>query len=182
MSAGVTGGTADGVWNLDVWLSSPGDLLRVLAIGTAAYILLVAVLRVSGKRTLSKLNAFDLVVTVALGSTLATVLLDRSTSWMEGATALVLLCVLQFVVAYASVRIGRFRSVVTSQPTVLMTGGVMYEDRMRAQRVSVEELHQAVRCSGIGDLTLVGAVVLESDGTLSVINRELFGDGSALEQ
>src|SRR4051794_24742339 len=45
---------------------------RVLLVGPLAYVALVLLLRVSGKRTLTKLNAFDLVVTVSLGSTLAT--------------------------------------------------------------------------------------------------------------
>ncbi|MDP9439064.1 MAG: DUF421 domain-containing protein, partial [Actinomycetota bacterium] len=56
----------------DSWVG----LFRVAAVGTAAYFALVLLLRISGKRTLSKINAFDLVVTVALGSTLATVLLS----------------------------------------------------------------------------------------------------------
>lgn len=59
-------------------------LLRVLVVGTLAYAALVLLLRVSGKRTLSKMNAFDLVVTVALGSTLATVLLSRDVALAEG--------------------------------------------------------------------------------------------------
>lgn len=54
------------------------SLLRIIIVGSAAYAFLVVVLRVSGKRTLSKMNAFDLVITVALGSTLATVLMDRA--------------------------------------------------------------------------------------------------------
>jgi uncharacterized membrane protein YcaP (DUF421 family) len=45
------------------------SLLRVVIFGTLAYLSLVLLLRVSGKRTLSKMNAFDLVVTVAIGST-----------------------------------------------------------------------------------------------------------------
>ena len=58
--------------------------LRVLAVGTCAYAALVLLLRCSGKRTLSKMNAFDLVVTVALGSTLATVLLSKGVALAEG--------------------------------------------------------------------------------------------------
>ena len=57
---------------------------RVLVVGTLAYVALVAVLRISGKRTLTKLNAFDLVVTVALGSTLATILLSNSVALADG--------------------------------------------------------------------------------------------------
>ena len=71
----------------DGWLS----LLRTAVVGILAYAALVHFLRVSGKRTLSKMNAFDLIVTVALGSTLATVLLSSSVSLATGALAFALL-------------------------------------------------------------------------------------------
>lgn len=74
------------------------SLLRILVVGVLAYVALVVFLRVSGKRTLSKMNAFDLVVTVALGSTLATVLLDKDVALAEGASAFALLIGLQFAV------------------------------------------------------------------------------------
>ena len=67
------------------------DLLRVVVVGTLAYASLVVLLRISGKRTLSKMNAFDLVVTVALGSTLATVLLTKDVALVEGMLAFALL-------------------------------------------------------------------------------------------
>jgi uncharacterized membrane protein YcaP (DUF421 family) len=66
-------------------------LLRVVVVGTLAYVALVVLLRASGKRTLAKLNAFDLIVTVALGSTLATVLLSKSVALLEGLVAFILL-------------------------------------------------------------------------------------------
>lgn len=87
-----------------MWFDSWSDLGRVLAVGTSAYLTVVLVLRSSGKRTLAKLNAFDLVVTVALGSTLATILLNSDVSWAEGALALVVLALLQFLVAWLIVR------------------------------------------------------------------------------
>ncbi|MDQ3601244.1 MAG: DUF421 domain-containing protein, partial [Actinomycetota bacterium] len=72
-----------------MWFDTWTDLGRVLIVGPLAYAALVAVLRISGARSLSKLNAFDLVVTVALGSTLATVLLNGSVSLAEGVLGLV---------------------------------------------------------------------------------------------
>jgi uncharacterized membrane protein YcaP (DUF421 family) len=84
----------------DNWMG----LGRVLVVGTLAYLALVLTLRVSGKRTLSKLNAFDLVVTVALGSTLATVLLTEDVALAEGILAFGLLALLKFVPAWLSVR------------------------------------------------------------------------------
>ncbi len=84
-------------------------LLRVLVVGPLAYLWLVAVLRVTGKRTLAELNAFDFVVTVALGSTLATVVLSGDVAWTEGALALALLALLQYAVAWATTRVRGLR-------------------------------------------------------------------------
>ncbi|MDN5761942.1 MAG: hypothetical protein L0H41_06465 [Microlunatus sp.] len=82
-------------------------LVRVIVVGTCAYLALVLLLRVSGKRTLAKLNAFDFIVTVALGSTLATVLLSSSVALVEGILALALLVGLQYLVAWALETDGR---------------------------------------------------------------------------
>ncbi|MCL3860564.1 DUF421 domain-containing protein [Actinotalea sp. K2] len=164
-----------------MWFDTWADLGRVLAVGSAAYVTLVLVLRFSGKRTLSKLNAFDLVVTVALGSTLATILLSADVSWAEGAVALVLLAVLQLTVSATSARMPRVRSAVTARPTVLLRDGEPLQSALRRQRITLDELRQAARSTGVGGLDQVWAIVLESDGTLSVITRSQRGDGSALD-
>ncbi len=142
---------------------------RVLFVGIAAYVFLVILLRVSGKRTLTKLNAFDLVVTVALGSTLATVLLSNSVPLAEGVLALGLLVLLQFVITWLSVRSPRFRSLVKSEPTLLVHAGRMLDGALRAQRVTREEVMSVIRSQGLRDLTDAAAVVLETDGSFSVI-------------
>lgn len=155
-------------------------LLRVLVVGPLAYIWLIALLRLSGKRTLAQLNAFDFIVTVALGSTLATVALSSSVAWAEGAIVLGLLAALQFVVAWASVRVSWLRRAVTSTPTLLLRDGHPDHAALAHQRISEESLRQAVRSAGIGGLELVAAVVLEPNGTISVISTSQLGSGSAL--
>lgn len=164
-----------------MWFDSWSDLVRVVVVGSTAYVTLVLVLRFSGKRTLAKLNAFDLAVTIALGSALATVLLSSDVSWAEGATAFALLAVLQLVVSWTSSRLPGGRSVVNARPTLVLRDGVPDQDALRDQRLTLDELAQAVRSSGVGGLDLVAAVVLESDGTLSVVPRQQLGDGSALD-
>lgn len=143
-------------------------LVRVLVMGTCAYAALLAVLRISGKRTLAKLNAFDFVVTVALGSTLATVLLSSSVALAEGVTALGLLVGLQYAVAWASVRSSRVEHLVKSSPTLLYREGFLH-GAMRRERVTADEVAQAARGQGYADLGAVAAVVLETDGTLSFL-------------
>ena len=80
-------------------------------------------MRVSGKRTLTKMNAFGLVVTVALGSTLATVLLIKSVALAEGLTAFMLLIFLQFVLTWLFVRSQAASRLVKSEPTLLVYQG-----------------------------------------------------------
>lgn len=163
-----------------MWFHSWMDLVRVVVVGLTAYVALVVILRFSGKRTLSKLNAFDLVVTVALGSTLSTILLSKDVSWAEGAVALALLTILQMCVTWISVRSRATRKVVSSTATLLAADGRMLDDAMVQQRVTQSQLLQAVRQSGLGSFADIGAIVLESDGTLSVVPSSKLGDASAL--
>ena len=144
---------------------------RVVIVGVLAYVSLVLLLRVSGKRTLSKLNAFDFVVTVALGSTLATVLLSKDVALAEGVTAFALLIALQFVITWASARSGTVRRLVKSEPALLFFHGDFLRDAMRRERVTEDELRAAVRASGVASLEDVAAVVLETDSNLTVIRR-----------
>lgn len=164
-----------------MWFDTWSDIWRVLLVGPASYAALVLVLRTSGKRTLSKLNAFDLVVTVALGSTLATIFLSKDVSWSEGVVALAVLALLQLLVAAITSRLPVVRSAVTAGPTLLLREGEMLEQALRDARLTAAEVRQAIRGSGVGDVAMVAAVVLESDGSLSVVTREQSGDLSALE-
>ncbi len=141
----------------------------------------MVLLRTSGKRTLAKLNAFDLIVTVALGSTLATIFLSKDVSWAEGIAALAVLALLQFLVAMFTSRVPAGRSVLTSRPTLVLSNGRVLEEALRSQRLTRAEVLQAIRGTGVGDVASVAAVVLESDGTLSVITADQVGNGSALE-
>lgn len=88
-----------------------------------AYAGLVVLLRISGNRTLSKMNSFDLVVTVAFGSTLSTILVNKDVSLAEGLTALALLVVLQLIVTWCSVRSRFISKVVETEPTMLLHDG-----------------------------------------------------------
>ncbi|MEU4428461.1 YetF domain-containing protein [Actinoplanes sp. NPDC024001] len=156
------------------------DLWRVAVVGALTYPALILLLRLSGKRSLAKMNAFDLVVTVAIGSTLATILLSRDVALIEGFAALVVLLGLQLAATWLSVRSRTVRRLLKSTPTLLVRDGCLLDGPMREQRVTDEEVQQAVRSQGIGDLSQVAAVVLETDGSLSVISAAQAGDWSAL--
>lgn len=152
---------------------------RTALTGVLAYLGLILVLRISGKRTLSALNAFDLVVTVALGSTLATILLASDVSVVRGYVAFVTLIGLQYLVAWSSVHLAVVRKCVRSRPVALVIDGGYCHEAMEDERMTESEVAQAVRGTGRGTIFDVAAVVLETDGTLSVIGGG--EDLSALE-
>lgn len=150
----------------DSWLG----LVRVVIVGSLAYLALVLLLRVSGKRTLSKMNAFDFVVTVALGSTLATVLLSQDVALAEGVMAFALLVGAQYLITYLSVRSDTIKQLVKSEPSLLFHEGTFVASAMKRERVTEEEVLAAVRQQGKVSLEQVGAVVLETDGTFSILS------------
>ena len=158
----------------------PVTLLNTVVGGLLAYAALVALLRLSGKRTLAKWNAFDLVVTVALGSTLATVLVSGQTSLAQGLAGFALLVLLQRLVAWLALRHPRFRRWIKAEPRLLLKDGRFEQQALVDERVTENEVRAAVRANGYGRLEDVAAVVLETDGTVSVIARER-GLGSAMQ-
>ncbi len=152
-----------------MFFSSWEALARIVVVGTLGYAALVLVLRLSGKRTLSKMNAFDFVITVALGSTFAATLLSKDTPLVDGLVALSLLVLLQYVVTWLSVRSEGFQRLIKAQPTLLFYQGRFLEEAMRRERVSTEEIRAAIRASGGSSMTDAAGVVLETDGTMVVI-------------
>jgi uncharacterized membrane protein YcaP (DUF421 family) len=164
----------------DVFFDNWPNLLRTVAVGVPAYLILLLLLRISGKRTLSKMNAFDLVVTVALGSTLATVLLSKDVALAEGVTALAMLIVLQFIITWLTVRSNRVNQWVKSDPRLLFYQGEFLHGAMKTERINEDEVRQAIRGQGISSVSDVYAVVIETDGSLNVTKRSDHRAGSAL--
>lgn len=162
-----------------MFFDSWSDIYRVIVIGILAYAGLVVLLRISGNRTLSKMNSFDLVVTVAFGSTLSTILVNQNVTLAVGLAALALLIVLQLVITWCSVRFGFVSDLVKTTPTVLLLDGRLLPDALKRVRVTHDEVMAAVRQQGQGSLENIDAVILESDGRLSVISANQAGNRSA---
>ena len=156
-------------------------LVRILIVGVLAYIALIIFLRVSGKRTLSKWNAFDFVVTIALGSTLASVTISKDVVLIEGVIAFALLIGLQFVITRLSVRFNSIKKVVKAEPTLLFDKGEFLNEAMRRQRVTESEIRAAIRSNGLAAIEDAEAVVLETDGTFSVVKKSANDSRTALK-
>lgn len=147
------------------------DLKNLFIMAPLVYLSLVAVLRMGGKHTLSKMNAFDFIVTVAMDSILATTLLSAQTSLSEGVLATALLVGLQSMVTFTASRSSWFCKVIKSDPALLVYEGEVLEKVLKREHVAYSELQASLRKAGYHDEKEVGTVILESDGSLSVIPR-----------
>lgn len=146
-------------------------LLRVVIVGVSAYLALVVMVRIAGKRSLAKMSAFDLVVTVALGSTLSSIILSRDVALLEGLLAMALLLGMQTLVAWLSSRYPAVNGLTKSTPAVLYADGSFDTRRMLAERITRDDVMGAVRGQGMQSLEGVARVVLEANGELSVVRE-----------
>lgn len=147
------------------------SLTRTLIITIIAYIAIILMLRISGKRTLSKMNAFDFIITIALGSAFATITLNKSVALADGALVFFLLIFLQYSITWLSVRNKFIKKLITSRPSLLLYKGELFKDVLKKERITIEEIYVAARQKGISDLKSIDAIVLETAGEITVIAK-----------
>ena len=167
--------------SVNFFFSGWEPIARIVVVAPLAYISLLVLFRTTGNRTLGRMNSFDFVITVAIGATFGRVMTARSIPLAEAVTAFAVLILLQYAITWLRVRSSRFSDVVTTPPTLLFYDGRPLHDALRRERIVRDELDAAARQSGLGSLSEALAVVLESDGTLTVVKREDAGDGAALQ-
>lgn len=143
--------------------------MGIVVRSVVVYAFLWIALRASGKRELSQLTAFDLVVLVVMGDLIqqGVTLEDMSVSGaMLAITPMVLLSVLTGAIAVRWPRAGR---VLEGVPVVVVHRGQVVEEALRNERVDVADLFEAARSEGISDLRDVECCVLETDGHFSFL-------------
>lgn len=148
------------------------ELRHILIVGAASYLVLILMLRISGKRTLSKLNAFDLIITIALGSTLASAFTQGNLSIAGASLTFALLVGLQFVITWLAFRSEKVNQLIKSEPVLLFYDGSFLDPALRKERVTREEVMSALRSCGITRMEDVKAVVLESNAEVTCLRKE----------
>lgn len=159
--------------------NSWSSLAHTLTVGTFGYIVIIFLLRISGKRTLAKWNSFDFVVTIAFGSILAAMLLSKSTSLIQATLGFGLLVLYQFLISWVAARSSWVQKLIKAEPKLLLHKGQLQQKALKKERVTEGEVLGAIRSQGVGDVSQVDAVILETNGSFSVIQN--LENASALE-
>jgi uncharacterized membrane protein YcaP (DUF421 family) len=155
-----------------IFFDSWDSIIRTAIISVVAYIGLLLMLRVAGNRPLTQLNAFDFIVNVAIGSTLATVMLNKDVVLADGLLTFALLIIFQLVISYLSKKSGVFNIVIKTNSVLLFYNGEFLDNEMKRHLLTKEELLQAVRSQGISSIEQVKAIILETNGRFSVLKND----------
>ena len=157
------------------------DVGRAVLLTVLVYLAMLAVIRAAGSRAISKMSAHDMVVTVALGSLVATIPLQSSVTLTRGVVILATFLALQRALKAANRRWPHAGTVIRGDPTLVLYDGRVIDERTRALHLTDNDVRAAVRSAGLASLDQALAVVLEIDGSWSVIRRTDARDHSALE-
>ncbi len=156
-----------------MWFNSWHAVAHAAIIAVTGLIAVVAVVRISGNRTLSRMNASDFIVSVSLGSILGRAILTPAVSLVQMVVGVAVLVAIQATIAALGARSRRFHALVTPSPKTLYQAGTFRLDVMRRAGVGVEEMEAAVRETGLHHIAEADRIVLETQGQLSVVWRPI---------
>lgn len=158
---------------MEDWLTAPGDvLLKTAASAILIFVVIVVYVRLAGLRTFAKMSSFDFASTIAIGSILASVVMNTGTSLLKGAVALGTILLFQQLYAGLKFRSNTFEDAAENDPVLLMDGTTFLEANMKKTGVSRSDLIAKLREANVIRLTQVKAVVLETTGDISVLHQE----------
>jgi uncharacterized membrane protein YcaP (DUF421 family) len=165
------GALKDGEQRMDVDFGELGlawdDAVLVVLSAVGIYLVIIALCRSFGQRSIASLSSFDLAVTVALGAIIGRVTLAR-VSLVAGVLGLVTLFSTEALVRLVRNRT-RMGLLIDSRPVVVLLHGRMLEDELRRHGLSSQDVHAQIRHQGIGSMEDVAVVVLERNGSMSVV-------------
>lgn len=157
------------------------SILRIIFVGTSTYIFLLFLLRVFGQRTLSQMQSFDFIITIAIGSAYGRILTAKGVPLLESATAIFLLVFLEYMMDWLSLRSSRFANLIGNRPILLYFRGEFLRDSMKKNRITHKELLAQIRLNKISSLQEVEAIILEASGKVAVVKKNPENDNSTLE-
>lgn len=156
----------------DLFFKDWESLYHIAIVAIVSYLALFLFIRISGKRTLAKLNAFDFVVSVTLGSTLSSMILKKVTV-AEGCVALIIIIALQYLLAYFAKKSKTMEKAINSSPTLLFYNGEFLKDAMQKDLITEEEIYAEIRQYRLENMNDVRAVVMELNGEMTVVKKSL---------
>lgn len=139
--------------------------------GVVVYLFLIVLLRTTGKRQIGQMAPFDLVLLLVLSNAVQNAMNGGDNSVLAGFISAVALVGTNWAVGLVTYRSKRMEALVEGRPEVLIHNGKLFADALQHTRITHHELMTALRKSGCATVEEVHAAMLETDGTISVIQK-----------
>lgn len=146
--------------------------MEIILRATALFFFVWVLMRIMGKRELSELTAFELVLLISIGDLIQQGVTQEDMSITGALLAVGTIGMWILAFSYASFRWKRSRSIIESFPVVVIEDGRLLDEMLRLERLTTEEVLDAAREQGIRDLQDVRIGILEADGKFSFISGE----------
>jgi len=141
------------------------------------YLFLLEAFRFTGKRQEGQLTPFDLVVLLVISNVVQNAVIGPDNSLGGGLLGAVVILALNGLLVEVTYRSKRLRRMLEASPTVLVHNGKLVEKNLASERITLDDLHAAMRRAGVVDIAHVRVAVLEENGGISVIPRATSGQG-----
>lgn len=136
------------------------------------YFVLLAMIRMSGKRTMGQFTSFDMLLVVLLGNAVQNALLGKDTSVGGGMLLAATLISLNWVVGYFSARSEKVEALMEGTPVMLARDGQVYRDVLRKELISSADFEKALREQGCIELDDIKLAVLETNGHITIVTKK----------
>ena len=136
------------------------------------FFVIFLVTRVVGRRELSTMEPFDLILLIVTGDLVQQGITQSDYSLTGAITVISTIALLTVALSYLSFKVPRLRPVLDGEPLVLVQDGEVIERNLRRERITIDELLAGARQQQIASLAQVRFAVLETNGAISFIPRE----------
>lgn len=135
------------------------------------YLLIIAGIRLMGKRQVGELEPSELVLALIIADLAAVPMQDFGTPLLAGVIPILTLLCVTMVLSVLTMKSIRFRALICGRPSIIVADGKLRQKEMRRNRFTLDELMEELRMQGVSDLTTVKYAILETNGRLSVLPR-----------
>lgn len=140
--------------------------------GVVVYLLLLLIFRIAGKRSLSQVTTFDLVLTLIISESIQQALLDGDDSLTNAFLVVIALVGTDILLSHVKQRWPRVEHIIQGMPLVIFEGGKPIQDRLERERVDEQDILQAARQQeGLRSLADLDYAVLETSGDITVVPK-----------
>jgi len=150
-----------------------GGLAIIAAKTAVVFFVLLAGLRLLGKRELGQMNLYDLVLIVVLGNSVQNAMINGDNTLAGGIVSAATLLALSFFLNTVVLRSRRAENFLVGEPAVIVSDGQIVTTNMKREGITRDQLYAALREHGLDSLNQVRMAVLEADGTISVISTSI---------